>query len=108
MAYMGAERFKIVGVNPNDATGGKGCLCSETQNVDCQGPFAVFEVPEMDSPLSPFPVLCVSCAEAVVKRAVDGDILAGGEPVESTAIELPDPAPAEVREDISEDDVPRV
>lgn len=96
---MGAQRFKIVGVNPNESTGGGGCLCSETRNPDCEGPFAVFEVPEMDSNVSPFPVLCLGCAKAVVNIAETGETLAGGEPaIEAEAVE----------EESLEDDVPRV
>lgn len=76
-----SERFQVVDINPNQTTGGGGCLCSETENPDCKGPFAVFPHQEMASNLSPHAVLCLPCAKAVVERAGE-EVLAGGEPVE--------------------------
>ncbi len=68
---MGAERFIISEVNPNDVVGGGGCACSERKHEDCGGPFAVFGHQEMANNLSPHLVLCLGCAEAVVTAAAD-------------------------------------
>lgn len=61
-----AAAIKVVEENPNDVTGGGGCLCSQTPNSDTGGPFVVFiGETEMDSIISPTPVLCAGCvAEA--------------------------------------------
>ena len=75
-----SERFQVVEINPNQTTGGGGCLCSEVENPDCEGPFAVFPHTEMSSNISPHPVICLGCAEAVVKQA-GKEVLAGGESV---------------------------
>ena len=58
----------VVDINPNESTGGAGCLCSETQITDTKGPFVVFfGDSEMDSAVSPVPVLCAGCARSAVK-----------------------------------------
>ena len=58
----------VVDINPNESTGGAGCLCSETQITDTKGPFVVFFGDnEMDSAVSPVPVLCAGCARSAVK-----------------------------------------
>jgi hypothetical protein len=71
--------FELVEVNPNDAVGGGGCICADTKREDCKPPYAVFYGSEMASNVSPHAVICVECAAAVLKAAVDGDVLAGGE-----------------------------
>lgn len=78
---MGAARFTISSTNPNCGVGGSGCLCSELDNPDREGPYAIFAGNEMDSGLSPHVVLCIGCAEAFVAKAHDqgDDILAAGE-----------------------------
>ena len=104
---MSAERFQVVEVNPNDAVGGGGCLCSEDRNPDCKGPFAVFFHGETNSNISPHPVLCLGCADAFVKRAESDDILAGGESnPESDAPSDVDGSSIDVQE--GDDEVPEV
>lgn len=76
-----SERFKVVEVNPNQSTGGSGCLCSEVETHDTKGPYAVFYGQDMENPQSPTPVLCLACAKAVVREA-EKDVLKGGEAVE--------------------------
>lgn len=76
---MSAERFHIVDVNPNEASGGGGCLCGETRVEGCEGPYAVFDVTDMDSILSPRPVIGAKCLRAAC-AALDGETLSGGEP----------------------------
>lgn len=96
-----SERFEVVDINPNQTTGGGGCLCSEVENPDCKGPFAVFPHQEMASNLSPHAVLCLGCAEAVVKQA-DRETLAGGESVADELIELLEEA-ADVVDELAEE-----
>lgn len=91
-----SQRFKTVAINPNDAVGGGGCLCSETKNTDCKGPFAVFYHVEMENNLSPHAVLCIQCARDFVYEVDNGEVLAGGETGEPSitealeVVELPD------------------
>jgi len=71
---MSAQRFEITDVNPNDAVGGGGCVCSPEKVTDCKGPFAVFYATEMgDTPYSPHVVIGCACAKAVA-AAMDGEV----------------------------------
>lgn len=101
---MSAERFEIVDVNPNDAVGGGGCLCSEDNNPDCKGPYAVFYVQDMASNISPVPVIGAACLKAACAK-LDGESLKGGEAdpptIEGEFTELPD-APAQTMAEVSE------
>jgi len=91
---MSAERFKVVDTNPN--TAGKGCLCSEVEVTDAEGPFVVFYTHDMASNISPHPVLCKGCLDAAYREVNEGEVLAGGEK---------DPQPIEIpEEDIEEID----
>lgn len=47
--------------NPNDATGGGGCLCSDTKVNGCNGPYVVFNATETDFIGSPYPVIGAGC-----------------------------------------------
>lgn len=69
----------IVEVNPNENTGGGGCLCSgPIKNDDTVGPFVVFPATETDSNISPFAVLCANCVRECAAK-IGGEVLAGGE-----------------------------
>lgn len=57
-----SQHFSVMETNPNEITGGKGCLCFENGGPDTKGPFVVFNATEMDTIQSPFPVLCAGCA----------------------------------------------
>src|SRR5687768_3132539 len=74
-----SERFEVVTTNPNDSTGGGGCLCSEVENPDTEGPFVVFPHQEMASNLSPHSVVCARCVIAAAEEIEQEDPLAGGE-----------------------------
>lgn len=116
---MSAERFHIVDTNPNDITGGGGCLCSEDKVTDCNGPYAVFYVHDMASNISPHPVIGAHCL-AKAAAALEGEVQAGGE--SATVIDLdpsqyqeiePDPQPSnsvpdDGFTDPDDDDVPEV
>jgi hypothetical protein len=85
---MGACRFFMSSTNPNDQSGGGGCVCSETKNPDQKGPFAVFNANVMDSGCSPHIVVCAGCAEGIVE-AGEGEMLSSSADILSTAVELP-------------------
>lgn len=78
---------KLVKNNPNDTTGGGGCLCHPIKATDTVGPFVVFEATETDSNLSPYAVLCAECFDQCKKLFEDGDELAGGE---NSPVEVPE------------------
>lgn len=104
---MGAERFNISQNNPNDAIGGGGCFCSETKHEDCRGPFAIGYATEMASNLSPHNAISVRCAQRIVERALEGDILAAGEaPVALPESSVADPeVPRHENPTVGEQDV---
>lgn len=70
---MSAGMWKVVEVNPNDVTGGSGCLCDEVEGRDTKGPFVAFISQDMDSNLSPTPVLCAGCARQCVEELDEFD-----------------------------------
>lgn len=72
---MSQALIKVVAENPNDQTGGGGCLCSETKRPECVGPYALFEGIETASNISPHAVACRQCLrDALI--ALDGEALA--------------------------------
>lgn len=74
---MAAERFIILDRNPNDDTGGGGCLCSNEKVTDCVGPFVVFNATDMDSPISPHQVIGCRCLARASER-IKGEALGSG------------------------------
>lgn len=74
---MSAQRFSVSDVNPNDACGGGGCLCSETKVPEAEGPYVIFYSQETNSNLSPHPVLCGSCLKGLQERDIEA--LSAGE-----------------------------
>lgn len=96
---MSACRYQLVDINPNDVTGGKGCLCSEMENPDTEGPYFVFPGNDMENPLSPHAVLCAGCVRGAFAD-LDEEVLSGGEnmsfqpdepeTIDSDAEEIPD------------------
>ena len=88
---MAHRQFMVTDTNPNDVTGGGGCICDEVKQRDCKPPFAVFYGNEMESLASPHVVVCRACYQALAE-AFDGEILSAGEksPVEpAPEVELP-------------------
>lgn len=53
--------FALSDTNPNDTTGGGGCVCSETHDPDTRGPYIVCYAVEADSGVSPHVVVCAEC-----------------------------------------------
>lgn len=76
---MGAERFIISSVNPNDVAGGGGCACSERKHEDCKPPYALFGHVEMANNLSPHLVVCAGCLTKATE-SLGGEQLYAGQP----------------------------
>lgn len=89
---MSYKLFKTTDRNPNDVTGGGGCLCSPTKERDCTGPYAVFYGNDMESPISPHVVIGLACAEAVVE-ALHGEVGRAGEATPVTDAEVVEDEP---------------
>lgn len=72
--------------NPNETSGGGGCLvCGPRKNVDQRGPFAVVvNENEMESNVSPAPVVCATCLDEL-NTAFASEALSAGEKSEAAA-----------------------
>lgn len=104
---MARDHFMISTTNPNERSGGGGCLCSEAKIADAKGPFIVFHGVETDNPFSPYAVLCADCAcnaasksgilqpaiDACVNASIDAGIIAAMREIERRE-DAPEPAPA--------------
>jgi hypothetical protein len=75
---MPFQMFQVVTQNPNDVTGGGGCVCDPQKQIDCRPPYAVFPGNDMENVASPHVVMCLACAMSVVDACM-GEALAGGE-----------------------------
>lgn len=58
---MAQGQFQLSQTNPNNSTGGGGCICDELQQTDCKAPFVVCYGNTMDSSVSPHVVACARC-----------------------------------------------
>lgn len=67
--------FKLSDSNPNDLTGGGGCICAETKQTDCKAPFIVCYGNEMFSVQSPHVVACANCVGEMRKLIETGEQL---------------------------------
>jgi hypothetical protein len=76
---MSHKLFYVTQINPNDTTGGGGCVCSPQAQPDCKPPYVVFPGNDMENIASPHVVVCESCLVAGAK-ACTGEVLAAGEP----------------------------
>lgn len=72
---MSQAIIKVVAENPNDQSGGGGCLCSDTKRPECVGPYVLFEGVETASNISPHAVACRQCLQDGLK-ALNGEALA--------------------------------
>ena len=71
--------FHITEVNPNDTTGGGGCICSPSKEIDCVGPYAVFPGNDMENIVSPHVVVGVRCLKAAMRSIENDEPLSAGE-----------------------------
>jgi hypothetical protein len=97
---MSHGQFHISTQNPNDVTGGGGCICSPEKQTDCRGPYAVFYANELESIASPHVVVGLPCLKAALRAAEDGEALSAGE-----RSYVADP---EVREELGLEDEPEL
>jgi hypothetical protein len=67
--------YSVTETNPNDATGGGGCLCSDTKVEGTTGPYVVFNAVETDFIGSPFPVLCSGCLCDAFNKAIGEEVV---------------------------------
>lgn len=56
------SQFSLSDENPNEITGGGGCLCHPRGSDETRGPFFIFTPTTTDDNLSPHAVLCAHCA----------------------------------------------
>lgn len=71
---MPHKMFFVTDENPNDTTGGGGCVCDPAKQQDCKPPYAVFPANDMESIASPHVVICASCAYAVSANLVAEEV----------------------------------
>lgn len=64
---MPHKMFFVTDENPNDTTGGGGCVCDPQRQQDCKPPYAVFPGNDMENIASPHVVLSFDCALAFVR-----------------------------------------
>lgn len=58
---MSHSLFFLSDTNPNDTSGGGGCLCSPTRSPDTRGPYVVIPSNDMEAVVSPHVVVCAEC-----------------------------------------------
>lgn len=73
-----AHLFYLSDTNPNDTTGGGGCLCSPIRESDTRGPYIVIPSNDMESIASPHVVVCAECLKEL-NRVAAGEQLGAGE-----------------------------
>lgn len=74
--------------NPNDITGGAGCLCHPRGSDETRGPFIIFTPTTTDDNLSPHAVLCTHCAHVAIdvpEEVIDAEVVE-----DDTLMELPE------------------
>lgn len=74
--------------NPNDVTGGGGCIvCGSLKNPDQRGPFVIVgNDNEMESNVSPLVVACDTCIERLVD-ARGKEVLSAGEVMDAEVVD---------------------
>ena len=77
--------------NPNDVTGGGGCIvCGSIKDPDQRGPFVIVSNDnEMESNVSPHVVLCQTCI-ADATAALSKEVLSAGEVMDVEGEEITD------------------
>ena len=75
---MPHQMFLVSDHNPNETTGGGGCVCDPERQIDCRPPYVILPGNDMESIASPHVVICKDCAEAFVE-ALGGEVLSAGE-----------------------------
>lgn len=83
---MAQGQFQLSDTNPNDSTGGGGCICDEVRQTDCRPPFVVLYGNTMDSPVSPHVVVCARCIGELSKLVQHGESAALGNPLDAQTV----------------------
>lgn len=94
--------FHVTEINPNDTTGGGGCICSPTRETDCRAPYVVFPGNDMENISSPHVVIGYRCLELAHKAVTTGEILGAGERSEVDRVKLEQ----QWNDDSGDEDVP--
>lgn len=76
---MSHRLFFVSETNPNDTTGGGGCICSPQKQTDCKGPYCVFPGNDMENIISPHVVVGAPCVAAMLEKLSHGEVFAAGE-----------------------------
>jgi hypothetical protein len=95
---MTHKMLHVSDVNPNDTTGGGGCICSPIKQPECKPPYVIFYGNDMENVASPHVVACYECLRYAAERA-EGEVLSAGEHHEILQYGA-DPLPAPVKADI--------
>lgn len=82
---MAQGQFIVSDTNPNNETGGGGCVCDERQQTDCKPPFIVLYQNSMDSGISPHVVACQRCIREWA-AALEGESLSLGDPHDAETV----------------------
>jgi hypothetical protein len=91
---MAQGQFIVSDTNPNETTGGGGCICDESKQQDCKPPYIIISQNSMDSDISPYPVACRHCVKEWAK-ALDGEALRTGAALDGGFPRTP-PPPADI------------
>jgi hypothetical protein len=75
---MSYRMYVVSDTNPNDTTGGGGCICSPVKQQECVAPYAIFPGNDMENIMSPHVVACMDCLTAA-SASCRGEILSAGE-----------------------------
>lgn len=90
---MSHKLFVVSSQNPNDTTGGGGCICSPERQPDCKPPYCVFPGNDMENIASPHVVVGAACVEGMREKLL-GEIYSAGE------VESRDDSPAYLTENL--------
>lgn len=94
---MAESTMHVTTENPNDNSGGGGCVCSPDKVTDCKGPFVVIPGNDMDNPYSPHVVIGSRCvdraAAALAVHAIEGTQVVESEAVEEDPVDDVDEVP---------------
>jgi len=93
---MTHKLLHVSSINPNDSTGGGGCICSPIKQQDCKPPYVIFYGNDMENVASPHVVACLACLEYATEKA-QGEVLDAGEQHEIQGTYADDPRPRDAQ-----------
>ncbi len=105
---MPHKMFFTSDTNPNDTTGGGGCICDPEAQRDCLPPYLIFPGQSLEGIASPHVVACYECLRAGAAACL-GEIGGAGEDPNPTRVLTVVPEPATVIEGTwTDEDGPRI